>query len=117
MIFINGSAEGMAIGEERAYLITNEIHHMNDFFKTGFIFAAVMGFIAFTYGFRSALSSHKKLGSLMKAKVIIRAILIGYDLYDDILFIIITQYENQLYLYLFLFVILIVPIYNLYDVM
>ena len=51
MIFINGSAENLQIGERRSYIMTNEVYNLNEFWKYGIGCTVVMGFIVYNVGY------------------------------------------------------------------
>jgi hypothetical protein len=60
MIYINGSAEHLEIGERKSYIMTNEVYNLNEFWKYGIGCTAIMGFIAYNHGYFTALSPKKE---------------------------------------------------------
>lgn len=53
MIFVNGSSlTNMEVGQRKSFIVTNEIHNFDAFWKTGVCAMVILGFIAYNFGFR-----------------------------------------------------------------
>lgn len=51
MVVVNGTAANMKIGERQTFIMTNEIHNMDDFWLSGITYMVIIGFKAFSYGY------------------------------------------------------------------
>jgi hypothetical protein len=49
----------MEVGERKSFIITNEVHNFDPFWKTGVGAIVLLGFIAYYHGYRVGLKASK----------------------------------------------------------
>lgn len=102
MIFVHGSSlTNMEIGERKSFIVTNEIHNFDPFWKTAVFGMALLGFVAYYRGYKAGKEvAQESAGKFAKPMAIINALLALYDIYDDSMFTFVTQHDDKAILFL-----------------
>ena len=112
--------------------MTNEFYNFNKFWKYGMGCTVILGFVAYNYGYLSALSPKKEAkqgtGCFSKLKTkaqktLNRIVLIAsafykvFSLFDDARFIYKSDIYDEAYIYLLIFFTMIQPVYSILSVL
>jgi hypothetical protein len=93
MLIADGTAAKMEVGEHQTFLVTNEIHNIDPFWKSGLLVMIICGFFAFSHSYLKRVSHEAK--KYEKFQALLKAGGKFLSIFDDLVFLAITMHKDK----------------------